>query len=166
MDGLCLVAAPCNASWVIMVITQPSEARPEAPGMTRSDRRAWDEERWRLKGGGGVKVKRAGLSRCYPINPCCHIRGRWMYVDIPTNLSSSTIKMLMSDDDKCFSSSVICAALTDRRLVADGQKIEKDKGQNVLAEYHHFPKLQSTSLYSLYRLTACRLTTVSRMMNN
>ena len=32
--------------------------------------------------------------------------------------------------------------------------------------YRHFPKLQSTSLYSLYRLTACRLTTVSRMMNN
>ncbi len=32
MDGLCHVAAPCNASWVIMVITQSSEARPEAPG--------------------------------------------------------------------------------------------------------------------------------------
>lgn len=31
MGGLCHAAAPCNASWVIMVITQPSEARPEAP---------------------------------------------------------------------------------------------------------------------------------------
>lgn len=40
-----------------------------------------------------------------------------MYVDIPSDLSSSTIKMLMRDDDKCLSSSVICAALTGRRLV-------------------------------------------------
>lgn len=32
MGGLCHVAAPGNASWVIMVITQPSVARPEAPG--------------------------------------------------------------------------------------------------------------------------------------
>ena len=39
-----------------------------------------------------------------------------MYVDIPSDLSSSTIKMLMRDDDKCLSSPVICAALTDRRL--------------------------------------------------
>lgn len=70
------------------------------------------EERWRWKRAGRVKVKQAGLARCYPINPCCHIRGRWMYVDIPSDLSSSTIKMLMSDDDKCLSSLVICAALT------------------------------------------------------
>ena len=35
----------------------------------------------------------------------------------PADLSSSTIKMLMSDDDKCLSSPVICAALTDRRLL-------------------------------------------------
>lgn len=40
-----------------------------------------------------------------------------MYVDIPSDLSSSTIKMLMSDDDKCLSIPVICAALTDRRLL-------------------------------------------------
>lgn len=39
-----------------------------------------------------------------------------MYVDIPSNLFSSTIKMLMSDDDKCLSSLVICAALTEKRL--------------------------------------------------
>lgn len=61
-------------------------------------------------------MKRAGPPRRYPINPRCHIRGRWMYVDIPSDLSSSTIKMLMRDDDKCLSSPVICAALTDRRL--------------------------------------------------
>lgn len=50
----------------------------------------------------------------------------------------------------------------------DGQKIEKGTGQNVLAEsdplqvhvvpetdvHHHFQKLKSTSLYSLYCLTA------------
>lgn len=40
-----------------------------------------------------------------------------MYVDIPSDLSSSTIKMLMRDDDKCLSSSVICVTSTDRRLV-------------------------------------------------
>lgn len=75
------------------------------------------EERWRWKRGGGVKVKQAGLARCYPIKPRCHIRGRWMYVDIPSDLSSSTIEMLMRDDDKCLGCWVICAALTDRRLV-------------------------------------------------
>ncbi|KAI4801810.1 hypothetical protein KUCAC02_019681, partial [Chaenocephalus aceratus] len=71
MDGLCLVAAPCNASWVIMVITQPSEARPEAPGMTRSDRRAWDEERWRLKGGGGVKMLMSDDDKCFSSSVIC-----------------------------------------------------------------------------------------------
>lgn len=118
MGGLCHVAAPSNASWVIMVITQPSEARPEAPGMTRSDRRAWDDRR-NGGGGSGATGSRwggAGLSRRCPINSGCHIRGRWMYVDIPSDLSSSTIKMLMRDDDKCLSSWVICAALTERRF--------------------------------------------------
>lgn len=99
-----------------------SAVRGEArgPGMTRSDQRAWDE-RW--SGGresrvAGVQGDAGGLSRCCPINPRCHIRGRWMYVDIPSDLSSSTTEMLMKDDDKCLSSSVICASLTDRRLVA------------------------------------------------
>lgn len=89
------------------------------------------EEWWQWKQGGGVKVRRVGLTRCYPINPCCHIRGRWMYVDIPTDLSSSTIKLLMSDDDKCLSSPVICAALTDRRLV--GWLVGRSKCVTVLA---------------------------------
>lgn len=81
MGGLCHAAAPCNAYWVIMVITQPSEARPEACGMTRSDQREW----WLWKQGCRVKVKRGRVGLwCYsPINPCCHIRGCWMYVDIP-----------------------------------------------------------------------------------
>lgn len=118
MGGLCHVAAPCNASWVIMVITQPSEARPEAwddEVRPESPRR---EEWWRWKRGlAGSRGSGRGSQRSYPINPCCHIRGRWMYVDIPSDLSSSTIQMLMRDDDKCLSSLGICAALTDRRLV-------------------------------------------------
>lgn len=39
-----------------------------------------------------------------------------MNVDIPSDLYSSTIKMLMRDDDKCLSSTV-CAALTSGRLL-------------------------------------------------
>lgn len=54
-----------------------------------------------------------------------------MYVDIPSDLSSSTIKMLMRDDDKCLSSSVICAALTDRRLV--GWSVGRSKCASVWA---------------------------------
>lgn len=65
-------------------------------------------------------MKRAGLSGSCPINPCCHIKGYWMYVDIPSDPSYSTTKMLMRDDDKGLSSSVICAALTDR-----GRKVKK-----------------------------------------
>lgn len=83
------------------------EVGPESMG------RAAEKAGWQ-----GFKVARAGFSRRYPINPRCHIRGRWMYVDVPSDLSSSTIEMLMKDDDKCLSSSVICASLTDRRLSA------------------------------------------------
>lgn len=66
-------------------------------------------------GRGGGQGEAGGLWRRYPINPRCHIRGRWMYVDIPSDLSSSTIKMLMRDDDKYLSSAVICVTSTDRR---------------------------------------------------
>lgn len=38
-----------------------------------------------------------------------------MYMGIRSDPSSSTIKMLMRDDDKSLSSWVICAALNDRR---------------------------------------------------
>lgn len=66
-------------------------------------------------GRAGGQGEAGGLWRRYPINPCCHIRGHWMYVDIPSDLSSSTIKMLMRDDDKCLRSAVIRVTSTDRR---------------------------------------------------
>lgn len=73
-----------------------------------------------------VKVKPDGFLRRYPINPHCHIRGRWMYVDTPSDLSSSTIRMLMRDDDKCLSGSVICVTLTDRCMVV--WSVKRSKG--------------------------------------
>lgn len=101
--GLCHAAAPCNASWVIMVITQPSEARPEALGWRGQirepgTRRAAVVEGMLLGGQG-----EAGTARCH-INTHCHIREHWLFVDAPSDPSASTTKTLMRDDDKCVSS--------------------------------------------------------------
>lgn len=63
MSGLCHAAASSNASWVIMVITQASEARPEA---RRGRGQPCELEAAEERGGGGVKVRGAGFRLAMP----------------------------------------------------------------------------------------------------
>lgn len=93
-----------------------SAVRGEArgPGMTRSTSELETRGVAELEVGWQGQGKADGARLSLAHKPCCHIRGRWMYVGSPSDLSSSTIKMLMRDDDKCLSSLVICTALTDR----------------------------------------------------
>lgn len=96
MSGLCHVAASSNASWVIMVITQGSEARPEA--------RRGRGQPWELEAAGegvvGGQGKGSRLSLGHAVKHLRHIRGRGVAVDVPSDLSTSAIKPLMLDDDR------------------------------------------------------------------
>lgn len=94
MSGLCHAPASSNASRVIMVITQPSEARPEA---RRGRGQPWELEAAEegVVGGQG-KGSRLWLRRA--VKHLRHIRGRGVTVGIPSDLSTSAIELL--DDDK------------------------------------------------------------------
>lgn len=96
MSGLCHAAASSNASRVIMVITQASEARPEA---RRGRGQPWELEAAEegLVGGQG---KGRRLSLRHAVKHLHHIGGRGVAVDIPSDLSTSAIRLLMLDDDK------------------------------------------------------------------
>lgn len=82
MDGLCHVADPCNASWVIMVITQLSEARPEALGWRGQTKKAETrrvavvETGWRGQGEAGraraLLSHKPLLSYQRPLDECGH----------------------------------------------------------------------------------------------
>lgn len=96
ISGLCHAAASSNTFRVIMVITQPSEARPEAH-RGRGQPRELEAAEEGVMGGQG---KENGLSLRYAVKHRHHIRGRGGYVGIPSDLSTAAIELLMLGNDQ------------------------------------------------------------------
>lgn len=90
------MAASSDTFRVIMVITQPSEARPEAP-RGRGQPRELEAAEEGVMGGQG---KGNGLSLRHAVKHRHCIRGRGVDVGVPSDLSAAAVELLMLNGDK------------------------------------------------------------------